>query len=90
MPMLLAVGVDRVTNSGIEIATINEAGLTFDVGGRNFSIHRRGILGPEFARSFIAEERDRLLRSSASTTFKATRSGPEHAICVLPTLKESS
>jgi hypothetical protein len=45
----------RVTNSGIEIATINEARLTFDLGGRNFSVHRRGILGPEFARSFIAE-----------------------------------
>ena len=38
----------QVTNSGVEIATINETRLTFDFGGRSFSVARKGILGPEY------------------------------------------
>src|SRR5208282_4518462 len=38
----------QVTDSGDEIATINETRLTFDLGGRSYTVHRKGILGPEY------------------------------------------
>jgi hypothetical protein len=38
----------QVTDSGDGIATINETRLTIDLGGRSFSVHRTGILGPEY------------------------------------------
>ena len=38
----------QVTNSGVEIATINETRLTIDFGGRSFSVARKGILAPEY------------------------------------------
>jgi hypothetical protein len=38
----------QVTNSAVEIATINETRLTIDLGGRSFSVARKGILGPEY------------------------------------------
>jgi len=37
-----------VTDSGDEIATINETRLTIDLGRRSFRVHRTGIFGPEY------------------------------------------
>jgi len=38
----------QVTDFGDEIATINETRLTINLGGHSFSVHRKGILGPEY------------------------------------------
>ena len=40
--------VTTTDSGGDEIATINETKMTIDLGGRSFSVNRKGVLGPEF------------------------------------------
>jgi hypothetical protein len=40
--------VTTTDSGGDEIATINETKMIVDLGGRSFSVNRKGVLGPEF------------------------------------------